>query len=104
MCCSAPVGTLVPPTLEALDRGGTLSIAGIHLTDVPQLNYAATCSRSGRSPAPPRTPPADAREFLGFAAAHKLAVTVHPYPLDAADRALRDLEAGAFDGAAVLVP
>jgi propanol-preferring alcohol dehydrogenase len=31
-------------------------------------------------------------------------VTVHPYPLDAADQALRDLEAGRFDGAAVLVP
>ena len=47
---------------------------------------------------------ADAREFLGFAAGHKLAVTVHRYPLDAADQALRDLKAGAFDGAAVLVP
>ncbi len=42
--------------------------------------------------------------FLGFAAEHKLAVTVHPYPLDAADRALRDLGAGRFDGAAVLIP
>jgi hypothetical protein len=28
----------------------------------------------------------------------------HPYPLDAADQALRDLKAGAFDGAAVLIP
>ena len=43
-------------------------------------------------------------KFLGFAAGHKLAVTVHRYPLDAADQALRDLKAGAFDGAAVLVP
>ena len=33
----APVGTLVPPALEALDRGGTLAVAGIHLTDVPPL-------------------------------------------------------------------
>ena len=47
---------------------------------------------------------ADAREFLGIAATRKLAVTVHPYPLDAADQALRDLKAGAFDGAAVLIP
>ena len=46
----------------------------------------------------------DAREFLGFAAEHKLKVTVHPYPLDRADQALRDLKAGRFDGAAVLVP
>ena len=35
---------------------------------------------------------------------HKLAVTTHEYPLDAADRALADLKAGRFDGAAVLVP
>src|SRR3989440_9503015 len=34
-----PVGTLVPPALQALDRGGRLSIAGIHLTDIPTLNY-----------------------------------------------------------------
>ena len=35
----APVGDLVPPALEALDRGGTLAIAGIHLSDIPPLNY-----------------------------------------------------------------
>ena len=46
----------------------------------------------------------DAREFLGFAADHQLKVTVHPYPLDTADQALRDLKAGRFDGAAVLIP
>src|SRR6185312_14513414 len=35
----APVGDLVPPALEALDRGGSLAIAGIHLSDIPALNY-----------------------------------------------------------------
>jgi propanol-preferring alcohol dehydrogenase len=35
----APVGELVLPAMEALDRGGTLAIAGIHLTDIPALNY-----------------------------------------------------------------
>ena len=35
----APVGSLVPTALAALDRGGTLAIAGIHLSDVPTLNY-----------------------------------------------------------------
>jgi propanol-preferring alcohol dehydrogenase len=39
-----------------------------------------------------------------LAAEHQGAVTVHPYPLDAADRALRGLKTGAFDGAAVLIP
>jgi propanol-preferring alcohol dehydrogenase len=35
----APVGDLVPPALQALDRGGTLAIAGIYLSDIPALNY-----------------------------------------------------------------
>ena len=35
----APVGTSVPPALAALDRGGTLAVAGIHLSDVPVLDY-----------------------------------------------------------------
>ena len=35
----APVGDLVPAALAALDRGGTLAVAGIHLTDIPALNY-----------------------------------------------------------------
>jgi D-arabinose 1-dehydrogenase-like Zn-dependent alcohol dehydrogenase len=46
----------------------------------------------------------DAREFLDFAASHRLSVTTHPYELESADRALADLKAGRFDGAAVLVP
>jgi D-arabinose 1-dehydrogenase-like Zn-dependent alcohol dehydrogenase len=61
-------------------------------------------SRNGSCAASLRTPGHDAREFLGIAAEHHLAVTVHPYPLDAADQALRDLKAGRFDGAAVLIP
>jgi alcohol dehydrogenase, propanol-preferring len=35
----APCGKLVPPTLEALDRGGFCSIAGIHLSEVTSLDY-----------------------------------------------------------------
>ncbi|HET6370825.1 MAG TPA: zinc-dependent alcohol dehydrogenase family protein, partial [Nitrospiria bacterium] len=35
----APVGELVPVALEALDKGGTLALAGIYLTDIPSLNY-----------------------------------------------------------------
>jgi alcohol dehydrogenase, propanol-preferring len=100
----APVGDLVLPALAALDRGGTLAIAGIHLTDIPPLNYERHLFQERQLRSVTSNTRADAREFLGFAAEHKLAVTVHPYPLDAADRALRDLKAGAFDGAAVLIP
>jgi alcohol dehydrogenase, propanol-preferring len=100
----APVGDLVLPALAALDRGGTLAIAGIALTDIPPLNYQKHLFQERQLRSVTSNTRADAREFLGLAAEHKLAVTVHPYPLDAADQALRDLKAGRFDGAAVLTP
>jgi len=76
----------------------------IHLTDIPPLNYEKHLFQERQLRSVTSNTRQDAREFLGFAAEHKLAVTVHPYPLDAADQALRDLEAGRFDGAAALVP
>jgi len=100
----APVGDLVLPALAALDRGGTLAIAGIYLSDIPPLNYQEHLFQERQLRSVTSNTRADAREFLAFAAGHKLAVTTHPYPLDAADQALRDLEAGRFDGAAVLIP
>ena len=100
----APVGELVLPALAALDRGGTLSIAGIYLSDIPPLNYEKHLFQERQLRSVTSNTRADAREFLGFAAEHKLAVTVHPYPLDHADQAQQDLKAGRFDGAAVLIP
>ncbi|MGD0557305.1 MAG: zinc-binding alcohol dehydrogenase family protein [Streptosporangiaceae bacterium] len=98
----APVGDIVPPALEALDRGGTLSIAGIYLTDIPSLNYEKYLFQERQLRSVTSNTRADAREFLAFAAEHQLQVTTHPYPLDAADQALIDLKHGRFDGAAVL--
>jgi len=100
----APVGDLVPTALAALDRGGTLAVAGIYLTDIPPLNYQRHLFQERQLRSVTANTRQDAREFLAFAAAHKLSVTTHPYPLDAADRALADLKGGRFDGAAVLVP
>jgi alcohol dehydrogenase, propanol-preferring len=99
----APVGDLVPVALAALDRGGTLSIAGIHLSDVPPLNYQRHLfeERTVRSvTANTRT---DGREFLELAARHRLRVTTTAYPFDRAPEALADLAADRVDGAAVLL-
>src|SRR6201996_9563667 len=100
----APVGDLVLPAMAALDRGGTLAIAGIYLTDIPPMSYDKYLFQERQLRSVTSNTRQDAREFLGFAAEHKLSVTTHEYPLDAADHALADLKAGRFDGAAVLVP
>ncbi|WP_185981730.1 zinc-binding alcohol dehydrogenase family protein [Skermania sp. ID1734] len=100
----APVGELVPPALEALDSGGTLAVAGIHLSDIPPLNYQQHLFLERQLRSVTSNTRADAAEFLRFAGEHHLDVTSHPYALDAAPQALADLSAGRFSGAAVLVP
>lgn len=99
----APVGDLVLPAMEALDRGGTLSIAGIHLSDIPPLNYQRHLFRERQMRSVTANTRADAQAFLDFAAAHRLEVTSPRYPLDRADHALGDLSTGRIAGAAVLV-
>ncbi|WP_406815588.1 zinc-binding alcohol dehydrogenase family protein [Mycobacterium sp. M23085] len=99
----APVGDLVLPALEALDRGGTLAIAGIHLSDIPALNYQRHLFQERQVRSVTSNTRADARAFLDFAGEHHIAVTTPEYPLGQADRALQDLSAGRIAGAAVLL-
>ncbi len=98
----APVGELVLPALEALDRGGTLAIAGIHLSDIPALNYQAHLFQERQLRSVTSNTRADAREFLEFAGRHRIEVTTPHYRLDQADAALTDLSSGRIAGAAVL--
>ncbi|MFC8784749.1 zinc-binding alcohol dehydrogenase family protein [Streptomyces nigra] len=99
----APVGDLVPVALRALDRGGTLAIAGIHLTDIPPLGYERDLFYERQVRSVTANTREDAREFLALAAQHGVRATTHTYPMSRADEALRDLKEGRFDGAAVLV-
>jgi propanol-preferring alcohol dehydrogenase len=98
----APVGDLVPVALEALDRGGTLAVAGIHLTDIPPLRYGRHLFQERTLRSVTANTRLDGEEFLAFAAWHRLRVVTSPYPFDAADWALVDLDADAVHGAAVL--
>ncbi len=99
----APVGTLVPTALEALDGGGTLAIAGIYLSDIPVLNYQrhlfeerALCSVTANTRQ-------DGMEFLDAAARIPVRVSTVAYGFDRADQALADLAHDRVNGAAVLV-
>jgi alcohol dehydrogenase, propanol-preferring len=98
----APVGDLVPPALEALDRGGTLALAGIHLSDVPTLDYQRHLFRERTLTSVTSNTRADGEELLRLAPRVGVDATVTPYPLDRADVALDDLYADRVHGAAVL--
>lgn len=99
----APVGDLVPTAMEALDQGGTLAVAGIHLTDIPTLDYQRHLFRERTLTSVTSNTRADGRALL--AEALRLGVQPHAsrYPFADADRALADLSDGRVVGAAVLV-
>ncbi len=99
----APVGDLVLPALEALDRGGTLAIAGIHLSDVPRLDYQRHLFQERTLRSVTANTRQDGRDFLTAAVSAGLSPTVVPYSWREADRALADLAHDRVTGAAVLV-
>lgn len=98
----APVGTLVPAALAALDRGGTLAVAGIHLTAIPSLDYEAHLFQERTLRSVTANTRRDGQEFLEIAARIPIRVATVPYPLEEADRALRAMAHDEITGAAVL--
>ncbi|MBW3662780.1 MAG: zinc-dependent alcohol dehydrogenase family protein [Actinobacteria bacterium] len=98
----APAGAIVPDALRALDRGGTLAIAGIHLTDVPPLNYQQHLFQERQVRSVTANTRADGEEFLRLAGRLDLEVTAHAYAFEDAPQALSDLAHDRFAGSAVL--
>jgi propanol-preferring alcohol dehydrogenase len=99
----APVGTLVPPALAALDRGGTLAVAGIYLSHIPSLHYTEHLFEERALQSVTANTRRDGEEFLAEAARIGIRVSAVPYPMDRADTALQDLRDDRVNGAAVLV-
>lgn len=98
----APAGELVPVALESLGPGGTLALAGIHLSDIPVLDYQrhlfgerSVCSVTSNTRR-------DGEELLTLAQRLGVQVMTTPFPFELADRALLDLAEGRVRGAAVL--
>jgi propanol-preferring alcohol dehydrogenase len=98
----APAGELVPLALESLGPGGTLALAGIHMSDIPVLDYQrhlfgerSVCSVTSNTRR-------DGEELLMLAQRLGVQVTTTPVPFEQADRALLDLAEGRVRGAAVL--
>jgi alcohol dehydrogenase, propanol-preferring len=98
----APAGELVPVAMRALDQGGTLAVAGIHLSDVPALVYADELFREKQLRSVTANTRADGEEFLRLAAALGVRPTTSVRPLGDADHALADLASDRITGAAVL--
>jgi propanol-preferring alcohol dehydrogenase len=99
----APAGELVPQSLRAVVRGGTVVCAGIHMSDIPSFPYADLWGeRVIRSVA--NLTRRDGEEFLALAPRVPVRTTVRTYALADANAALGALRDGSLSGAAVLLP
>jgi len=97
----APVGALVPLALTALDKGGTLVLGGIHMSDIPPLPYDLLWGeRTVRSVA--NLTRQDAIEFLELAPRVPIRPYVTTFPLTEANAAIETVRKGGLVGAAVL--
>ena len=99
----APAGGLLPEALRVLERGGTLSLAGVTMTPIPELDYDQLLywERTVRSVA--NFTRQDAKELLQVAAEIPIRSTVQTFPLEAANEALLALKRSEIDGTGVLV-
>jgi propanol-preferring alcohol dehydrogenase len=98
----APAGEIVPAALAATDRGGTVAIAGIHLTDIPPLRYADHLFQERQLRSVTANTRQDATELLDLAERMPIAVTTTAYGFDGVPAALADLAHDRVDGAAVI--
>jgi propanol-preferring alcohol dehydrogenase len=97
----APAGALVPQALRALRKAGTLTLAGITMTAIPELDYSLLYEeRTVRSVS--NSTRRDAKEFLELAAEIPLETEIRVYPLEQANEALLDLKLSRLDAAGVL--
>jgi propanol-preferring alcohol dehydrogenase len=97
----APNGTLVPLALGAVRAGGTVALAGIHMSDLPAMPYELLWhERTLRSVA--NMTRADAQDFMDLAAVAGIRVAYEVFPLAAANDALSAIATDAVRGAAVL--
>mgnify|MGYP001198440040 FL=1 len=97
----APVGRLVQQALRVLRKGGTIALAGITMSPIPELDYALLYQeRTVRSVA--NSTRQDVRDLLLLAADIPIRTEVRVFPFEEANHALQLLKQSQFSGAGVL--
>jgi len=98
----APAGELVLDALRVLDKGGTVALAGIYMTPIPEMDYVKYLyhERTLRSVA--NATRQDGKELLKIAAEIPIRTTTQAFSLEEANKALNFLKEGKINGAAIL--
>jgi propanol-preferring alcohol dehydrogenase len=99
----APAGELVPPALANLEKGGTLALAGIHMSPIPEMDYDRYVFFERDIHSVTSNTREDGRQLLAEAAAIPIRPHTTTYPLADANRALQDLKRDRISGTGVLM-
>jgi propanol-preferring alcohol dehydrogenase len=99
----APAGELVPLALKDLRKGGTVALAGIHMSDVPAMAYEPHLFWEKTLQSVTANTRNDGEALLTEAAAIPVRPQVTPYALADANRALQALGGDRVAGTAVLM-
>ncbi len=98
----APAGHTVPPTLEAVTRGGTVALAGIHMSSIPPLDYDRHLFHEKTLQSVEANTRADGDELLAEAANIPIRPRVTAFPFEKANEALLALKDGSLNGSGIL--
>jgi alcohol dehydrogenase, propanol-preferring len=97
----APAGQLVLKALNTLEKGGTLILAGIHMSPIPEIDYQIIYQeRTIRSVA--NSTRQDALDLLKLAGKIPVKTEIQTFPLEMANEALKLMKASKIQGAGVL--
>jgi len=99
----APVGDLVPAALRAVRKGGTVALAGIHMTSLPAMSYEEHVFHEKTLTSVEANTRRDGEDLLREAARIPLRPRINAFPLEQANEALAAIAADRVDGTAVLV-
>ncbi|SFM71788.1 zinc-dependent alcohol dehydrogenase family protein [Thermodesulforhabdus norvegica] len=99
----APAGHLVKDALECLEKGGTLSLAGIYMTPIPGLDYERHLFYEKNIHSVTANTRKDGEELLVLAGQIPIKPHIQTYPFEKANEALCDLKADRIQGSGVLV-
>lgn len=98
----APAGDLVLEALRFLEKGGTLALAGIYMTPIPEMDYIKYLYQERTLRSVANATRKDGEEFLKIAARIPIKTTTELFMLEGANKVLQLLKAGKINGAAVL--
>ena len=98
----APAGPLVLSALRSLRKGGTVALAGIYMTPIPEIDYGRFLYHEKTLRSVANSTRRDAEELLRLAAAIPIRTRIQTFPLAEANRALQLLKQDGIRGAAVL--